>query len=278
MTSPAERRRIALAVLSGRSAAEVAAEWGVEPELVARWVELFDEGGQMRLAGLADPRSFEARDRFLVLVAHEFRTPLTVIKGWVETLQRRDVPPEVRDEALAVVLHQVDNLERIARNALDAGAAVRNQLQLQVAPLELRGLLARVAGDTAVIEQGPPVVVVADAARIEQVAGDVLAHAARVATARPPAVSVDAAGDDVTVRVSAVGRTLTFDEAADLFEPYARSDTSVGTGLGLFVCRALLAAHGGEIGLRSSGEASTFWFRLPKAGPTGGPLVERVRR
>ena len=267
-----------LTVLAGRPVAEVAEESGVEPELVGRWVAMFEEGGMTRLSGLADPNSFEARDRFLVLVAHEFRTPLTVVRGWVETLQQRDLPDDLRAEALRTVLRQVDNLERIARNALDAGAVARNQLRLTVAPVELRALLTHVAGETAAVRGGPDVVVVADRTRIEQVAGDVMAHAVRLATRGLPTVEVESRRSDAVVTVTAVGRPLTYDEAADLFEPYGRSDTSVGTGLGLFVCRALLAAHGGEMGLRSSGEISDLWFRLPKAGPPSGPLVERVQR
>ena len=278
MTTPDERRSIALAVLGGRPVVEVAREWGVEPELVERWVELFDEGGRLRLAGLADPSSFEARDRFLVLVAHEFRTPLTVIKGWVDTLARLDLPDELRRQALASVSRQVDTLERIARNALDAGAMARNQLRLSVSRFELRRLLDEIAGGAAVLVSGADVTVSADRDRIAQVVGDVLAHALRLAAGIPPSIEVDVSADVVTVTVTAIGRALSYDEAADLFEPYGRSDTTVGTGLGLFVGRALLAAHGGEIGLRSAGETTAFWFRLPRSGPPAGPLNDEVTR
>jgi signal transduction histidine kinase len=145
-----------------------------------------------------------------------------------------------------------------------------------------------------VVEDGPEVLVVADSARMEQVVADVYAHAARLSLGDTITVAVDAvmpdpdqrsggdagrgggSGGQVTVTVTVIGRPLTFEEASELFEPYGRSDTSTGTGLGLFLCRALLAAHGGEIGLRSSGSTSEFWFRLPCSGPPSGPLVERL--
>jgi signal transduction histidine kinase len=281
VTTAAERRRLALAVLGGRSVGDVAAEAGVEPELVARWTEVFVDGGTLRLAGRMDPSSFEARDRFLVLVAHEFRTPLAIIRGWVETLQGAGIPDDVRRDAMAVVLRQVDNLERVASDALDAGAVARGQLRLVVQPVDLRALLrsaaASVRGAPVEVEEGTEMLVIADSARIEQVAGDVLAHALRLSLGDPVRIALEV-GDagQVTTTVSVTGRSLSFEEASELFEPYGRADTSVGTGLGLFLCRALLTAHGGEIGLRSSGATSAFWFRLPSGGPSAGPLVERL--
>ena len=71
------------------------------------------------------------------------------------------------------------------------------------------------------------------------------------------------------------GRELDIGEAADLLEPYARADTSFGTGLGLHLCRALLVAHGGETGLRGEAGTTVFWFSLPLSGPEVGRLVQR---
>lgn len=284
VTTPSERQHLVLDVLAGCPAEDVAARAGVEPELLRRWVALFVEGGALRLAGRLDPSSFEARDRFLVLVAHEFRTPLAVIRGWVETLQAGGLSAEVHDDALAVVARQVDHLERIARDAIDAGAVAQGRLRLAVGPLDLRAAVARVAAATASpadalveVEAGPPAVVEADADRVEQVSADVLAHARRLVVDAPVRVRFDAGDEQVTVTVEATGRPLSFEEASELFEPYGRSDTSVGTGLGLYVCRALLAAHGGEIGLRSSGATSQFWFRLPRVGPPGAAHDEESR-
>jgi signal transduction histidine kinase len=77
------------------------------------------------------------------------------------------------------------------------------------------------------------------------------------------------------VRALVEGHELDIGEAAALLEPYARADTSFGTGLGLYLCRALLVAHGGEIGLRAEGGTSVFWFRVPRSGPQMSRLVQR---
>ena len=281
MTTPAERVDAVLAVLAGEASATVADRLQIEPELVDRWVELFIEGGRLRLAGRLDPSSFEARDRFLVLIAHEFRTPLTAIGGWVETMLTDELTPDQRRQGMNVILKQVAHLERIARDALDAGAVARGQLRLVVGPVKLRTLIATVAGASrdgnVEVGDGPETEIVADGARMEQIVGDVIAHAVRLASGGPVRVTIDDDHPDrVTVTVGVPGRGLSYQEASELFEPYRRSDTSVGTGLGLFLGRALLAAHGGEIGLRSGDEGTDFWFRLPRSGPAPSPLVERT--
>lgn len=270
----------ALAVLRGAPVAEVAARCGVDPEVVRGWVECFVEGGRRRLSGRLDPTSSEARDRFLVLIAHELRTPLTVIGGWVETMQSSELKPEVRDQALAVIHKQVTHLERIARDALDAGAVAEGHLRLLIGPVHLRKLVRSVVAslldDRIDFRPGPEVEVVGDGSRLEQVTGGLMEHARRLATDGPVTVSVSSDEADATVEVIVDGRALTVVEAAALFEPYGRADNSPGTGVGLYLCRVLVAAHGGDLGIRSGQATTTLWFRLPIAGPALGPLIERA--
>ncbi|HET9061048.1 MAG TPA: ATP-binding protein, partial [Acidimicrobiales bacterium] len=78
-----------------------------------------------------------------------------------------------------------------------------------------------------------------------------------------------------TLRALVAERELDIADAAALLEPYARADTSFGTGLGLYLCRALLVAHGGEIGLRGESGTTVFWFSLPVAGPEISRMVQR---
>lgn len=280
MKDPDAQAAAALAVLGGAPVSEVAAGHGVEPAVVEEWVDAFVDGGRRRLAGRLDPTSSEARDRFLVLIAHEFRTPLTVIGGWVETIQSTDLAPAVRDQALAVIHKQVAHLERIARDALDAGAVAAGHLRLVVGPVRLRELVGAVADslrDRRIdLQPGPEVEVAGDGSRLEQVTGGLVEHACRLAADDGSvAVSVTCDGD-ATVEVTVEGRALTVAEASSLFEPYGRADTSIGTGVGLYLCRMLVAAHGGDLGISARGSTTTLWFRLPVEGPPLGPLVERA--
>lgn len=280
MTSRQESRaEAALSVLRGSSVNEVAARLGVEPDIVLRWVDLFCEGGEARLAD-ETPLAPGARDRFLTLIAHEFRTPLAIISGWADLMLEPGLGPDARREALASIKRQVSHLERVARDALDAGALARGQLRLMVAPVQLRALVAGVLGSISdpnlVLAPGGEIEVVADASRLEQVVGGVVEHARRLAGATGVEVEVVEAGPaQAMVRASVEGRQLEIGDAAALLEPYARSDTSFGTGLGLYLCRAIMSAHGGEIGVRAEGARTTFWFRLPRSGPEISRLVQR---
>jgi signal transduction histidine kinase len=253
---------------------------GVSPEVVLQWVDLFCEGGEARLAEGA-PVEPGTRDRFLTLIAHEFRTPLAIIAGWVDVMTgTATLPEDVRDGALVSIRRQVAHLERVARDALDAGAVARGQLRLSVAPVRLRELVDRVMrsmrDEQLSLATGVEVEVVADESRLEQVVGGVLEHARRLAEDDPVAIQIETGrGDWADVRASVPGRELARDEATALFEPYARADTSRGTGLGLYLCRALLVAHGGEIGVSTESGTTVFWFALPKAGPELSSLVHR---
>jgi signal transduction histidine kinase len=188
--------------------------------------------------------------------------------------------PEIREEALASIRRQVSHLERVARDALDAGAVARGQLRLIVAPVKLRGLVEDVLSSMRDIRlslvPGEEVEVVADGSRLEQVVGGVLEHARRLAEDGHVSIEIGTQERDWALMTASVdGSELDIGDAAALLEPYARSDTSFGTGLGLYLCRALLVAHGGEIGLRAEGKNTMFWFRLPKAGPELNRLVQR---
>lgn len=278
MPEPDRRTEAVLGVLSGASVTRTAEELGVSSETVLGWVDLFCEGGEARLSRGA-PLEPVNRDRFLTLIAHEFRTPLAIIGGWADVLACADGDVSTRQEALASIRRQVNHLARVARDALDAGAVARGQLRLIVAPLELRELVRNVIAslrDEAIdLVAGVPIEVVADGARLEQVIGGVLEHARRLAGDGPVRVELSQQDGSAMLRAVVVGRELDIADAAALLEPYARADTSIGTGLGLYLCRALLVAHGGEIGLRGESGTTVFWFSIPLSGPEMSRLVQR---
>jgi signal transduction histidine kinase len=279
MTSTDGRVAAAVSVLRGASVTTVAQERGVSPEVVLEWVDLFCEGGEA-LLGKGMHAETPKGDRFLTLIAHQFRTPLAIIAGWVDMMTVAGPLSEgVHAEALTSIRRQVAHLERVARDALDAGAVARGQLRLIVAPVKLRdliaGVLSAIHDPLLSLKPGEEVAIVADGSRLEQVVGGVLEHARRLAEDVPVTVDIDTSqADQVTVRTWVDGRELAIGEAAVLLEPYASTDTSFGRGLGLYLCRALLVAHGGEIGLRTEGGCTLFWFSVPRQGPEVSRLVQ----
>ena len=273
-------RRIeaALAVLGGESPAVVAARAGVEVELVERWCDLFIAGGCNGVAGRTEPAT-ASRDRFLALASHEFMTPLTVVRGWAETLLGApDLPEEVRNNALEAVARAARQLERIAHDCLDAAAVALGRFRLIVHEVELTGLVARAIADFGEdrvrLAPSPPAAVTADPERVEQVLRNLLANAVQHGGPGPIEVTVTGGVDHVLVTVSNEG-TIHPDAAYALFEPWVRSGGAGGRGLGLYACRAVVAAHGGHIGARGEDDRTEFWFRLPIEGPPSALLVDR---
>lgn len=230
--------------------------------------------------------SEERMRRFIADASHELRTPLTSIKGFAELIQGGmtadpgDGVRRISAEADRMSL-LVEDLLMLAR--LDA------QRPLAKVPVDLLGLVddavasARAAApereilvlDQAVLDQmgDERPVVSADPARLTQVLHNLIGNAIAHTPAGGPitvAVSVDAAR--VRVEVIDEGPGLTQEEADRVFERFFRGDASRhrdtasgGSGLGLSIVAALIAAHDGTVGVSSApGEGARFWFVLPR--------------
>ena len=134
MASEDGRAEAALSVLRGVSVAQVAEERGVAPEVVLQWVDLFCEGGEARLDRESPGRPSypgQVPDVGSARVPHPARDHLR-LGGHTALVPRA----QIREEALASIRRQVSHLERVARDALDAGAVARGKLRLIVAPVK----------------------------------------------------------------------------------------------------------------------------------------------
>ncbi|MHB8670062.1 MAG: sensor histidine kinase [Acidimicrobiales bacterium] len=211
-----------------------------------------------------------SRDRFLALLAHELRTPITIIGGWVQTLQDHELEPAVVERALTSVNTQVRRLERLSSDILEAAAVSMGQHPLRLLRTDLvaiarQTVAATAAGppDTAIPISGPASApIVADPERIGQVLLQLLENGRQHGDAGSVRVEIDRDGDDVELRVQSTGDPIPSDLAREVFEPFTRGPASPGRGLGLYVARALVVAHGGRIGFESEGGVTTFWVRL----------------
>lgn len=264
------RATAVLAVLSGVSADRVAERFGINPGVLDRWVATFvDAGRDGLIAGAARDQDLH-RDRYLSLVAHELRSPLTMIRGWAELLADTDVDSsDLLDRAIAGILTQTARLSRLADDALDATSVALGRLELDLQEVSLAESLAKII--TARSLQQPELRVdddsrvAIDLDRIGQVLDNLLENARRYAGTAPPVVVVSHRGAFAEITVTSYGEPIDPDLARRLFEPFERgAASSDGVGLGLYVCRSLVVAHGGQIGLRVDEEGNHFWVRLPK--------------
>jgi signal transduction histidine kinase len=223
-----------------------------------------------------------ARAEFVNLVAHEFNTPLTPMRLQVGFLRAQPGLTAEQQRSLTLLDRNVDRLASLVQDVLDAARVQSARLSLQPVPLDLPALVhrgveahrpaAKQRGIDLLVDAAPGPAIPGDPRRIGQVLDNLLANAVRHA-AREVQVRVAAApggGAEVEVRDDGTG----FEPGQEplLFRPFSqleRPEQSTGTGLGLYVSKGIVEAHGGSIAASSSGpgKGAVFRFHLPPQGP-----------
>ena len=219
------------------------------------------------------------KDEFVALISHDLRTPLTSITGYVELALEEDLTDDVRG-FLQVVARNSDRLLRLVNDLLfvarlQAGDVMLEEEDLDLAELVRDGVRAmepRAAGKeitlTCEVETVPLVHV--DRGRFLQVLDNLVSNALKF-TPEGGEVHVRLGERDGNIRleVSDSGMGISDADQRRLFERFFRAGNAVeqqvpGTGLGLYICRAIAEAHDGTISVRSElGEGSTFRLELP---------------
>ena len=227
-------------------------------------------------------RSEQRLRRFLADASHELRTPLTSIRGYAELLRRGAAQPprdaelarrRIEEEAVRMSV-LVDDLLLLAR--LDQGR------QLEQAPVDLEKIARDAWADAGALaaqrhvtlETSGPVVVTGDELRLRQVVTNLLSNAiVHTPPDTPIEIRVSREGERAVLSVSDHGRGLSEDEARRVFEPFYRADPGRsrdrgGSGLGLSIVAAVVAAHHGQVQvLETPGGGATFRVELPVAAP-----------
>lgn len=228
------------------------------------------------------PRS--DRDDHLSLVIHELRNPLVGIDAAARVLagELAGHPGARRASAIASeARHLLAMLESVA----DAEAAAAGRLRTQARPTDLAALVRERVGSLhlegrAVTVSGAegPIIVNADAGRIRQVLTNLLMNAAQYSPGGTPIgviVRSDTKRGTASVEIHDGGPGISPAERRKLFRKFTRLSTAEGTrgsGLGLYICKAIVEEHGGTIGHK--GNAFTFALplrRTARAGDVGGP-------
>lgn len=228
------------------------------------------------------------QNQFLNLVSHELRTPLSVILGGVSFLSRFGGPLDARSRAqLARMQASAGDLVSFVNDLLDAGQLQAGVFRLNPTPLTLAAIAREVVaeqqafasehGQQLRLEGDETVAVLGDRQRLRQVFRNLIHNAIRHGPAgQPITVRLAPEAGQVRCAVSNGAPGLTPEALQKLFQRFGAlageaGDQPTGVGLGLFIAKALVEAHGGEIGVESSVAAgSTFWFTLPAAPEPGG--------
>lgn len=257
------------------------------------YAPLFDRQGQFRniIANVRDITRFreaeEAKDTFISVISHELKTPVSLVKGYASTLLRDDVEwdQDVVKNGLIVIEEEADRLSELIENLLDVSRLHVGTLTLNFATVNICALAEqtvdkfRTQTEKHAIKSDFPEdmsTVQADERRLGQVLDNLVSNAIKYS---PEGGEIVIGGRElekhIEVYVSDEGIGITPAQQERIFERFYRVDNAMtrqtqGVGLGLYIVRSLVEAHGGSIRAESeSGKGASFIFTLPLSQGSG---------
>ncbi len=274
-----ESRRVGVIVLAGKDRGDFTAE---------------DEAVMTQLAQMASAAIQNARlyreaqeanrmkDDFLATLAHELRTPMTGILGWIQMLKIDSTKQEDVDRAISMIESSTLVQARLVEDLLDVSRIIAGKLRIEFAAVELAPIVEAVV-DTfkaraeergvkleATIEQ-TPLSVYGDETRLHQVMWNLLSNAIKFTPEGGSVhISLERAASLGILRVSDTGKGVSPEFLPYVFERFRQADSSTtrqqaGLGLGLAIVRHLVELHGGHVTATSGGDnqGTTFTVSLP---------------
>ena len=224
------------------------------------------------------------RDDFISTDSHALRTPLASVMGWTETLLSEKPGPltDLQKHFLGIVYDSSERLNRLIEKILTVSRIQRGTLQLNQKEFSPRESMAGVGEMLKAVAEPKGIAIdyqeewpanvrlLGDADRIEQVLTNLIGNAIKFSP-EGSTVTVESRREEAHWRVVVQdqGIGIPAAELPQLFERFYRASKAneaqiQGTGLGLYVCKAIVEGHGGEIGIESvQNEGTTVWFTLP---------------
>ncbi|MCK6550230.1 ATP-binding protein [Myxococcota bacterium] len=237
-------------------------------------------------------RAVRARDEFMSMASHELRTPVTTLHLQLDRITRAAAQrpdevigtPRIRD-AMAAASRQVERLERLVSAMLDVSRVAAGRLELdRTDDVDVGAIVRDVVVRFDAVLDGIPVHLTVDSdakgsvdpLRVEQIVANLLSNAVKYGQGSPITIRVDASDDWISIAISDRGIGIPAEEQSRLFQRFERARSASahpgGFGLGLWIVRQFVNAHGGTISVDSrAGAGATFTVRLPRRTRTEGP-------
>jgi len=250
------------------------------------YAPLFNTDGRVRniIVTVRDITHFRNADEmkatFISIVSHELKTPVALIKGYASTLRRDDArwDRHVIQDSLAVIEDEADRLTHMIEDLLDASRFQAGGLTLNQTDISLPTIAQRLAErfQTQTKKHTLKVdfpanfpVIMGDETRIEQVLSNLISNAIKYSPEGEVHVGGDVRTDEVIVTVSDQGPGIDPHDMPHIFDRFYRSNAAIrktkGAGLGLYLARAIVEAHGGRIWIDSHhGQGAKICFSLPR--------------
>ena len=220
----------------------------------------------------------EQKERFAAMIAHELRSPLTPIINYAQIIARPNQRRENIERGSQIIVSQSWRLARLAKDLLDVSRLSSGHFALKCQPCNLvkvvKDLVEQVKpvapGHTFQLEVSAEALMgVWDRDRLQQAIGNLVDNAIKYSDDETTiTVKIWEVESKACVSVHNVGASIPKSQIDQLFRPYSRLKTPVpqdGTGLGLFITRSIVEAHGGVLRLDElpEGQGTTFSFDLP---------------
>lgn len=228
------------------------------------------------------------RDQFIGVLSHDLRAPLAAVTTGAALLALPEDNPERRGRVVTRILNSAQRMERLIGDLLDL---TRARLGGTI-PLRRRRVDLKEVCEEVILESGASRPEAAlrldtrgnlvgnwDTDRLAQVVSNLVGNAIQYGEGTPVTLTAEEEGGAVILAVHNDGAPIPPAMSRSIFEPLARGSGEGGAhsiGLGLFIARAIVSAHGGEICVRSSSDhGTTFTVRLPKSNSTDSAASAR---
>jgi len=244
------------------------------------------EGGLLNIiASVRDITRFreaeEIKSTFISVISHELKTPVALIKGYVGTLRREDASwdREIIEDSLAVIEEEADRLTVLIENLLDASRLQAGGIKINLCDVDLKNLVEKAAQrfETQTTQHKIRVefpadfpIIIGDEERLVQVFSNLISNAIKYSPSGGEIrINAQVRADQVIVCVTDQGTGVAPEDRPHIFDRFYRSQdaarTTKGAGLGLYLARAVIEAHGGSIWVEPLAErGARLCFSLPR--------------
>ncbi|MDQ2674570.1 MAG: ATP-binding protein [Chloroflexota bacterium] len=227
----------------------------------------------------------QLKEEFLSSAAHDLRTPLTVVLGQAELLERRlqrDPASRVDPTSIERIVREARRLRDLVTELLDVQRLEQGRVVMELVPVDVCQIVEAVRDRHAgagmeinVTRPDEPLVSSVDRPRLEQVIENLVDNAVKYGSReRAPEITIDSAEGEVQIAVIDHGVGIPEQDRDRIFERFyrasnVRSVTDTGLGMGLYICRRVVEAHNGRIWHEPTpGGGSTFRVTIPLSGTT----------
>lgn len=256
------------------------------PELTATERKINQIKHTLAQRSMAEQIAEQRKNDLVMYLAHDIRTPLTSVIGYLSLLEEvPEMPIEQRAKYVHITLEKAQRLETLVNELFEIARYNLQQIPLEKEEIDLSYMLVQITdefypllsarGNTAVLQAGEDLTVSADPGKLARVFNNILKNAAAYSYPNTEIyISAQEEEGMITICIQNEGPTIPAEKLSTIFEKFyrmddARTSDSGGFGLGLAIAKEIVLLHGGSIAAQSADHVTSFTISLPGQMPGG---------